>query len=34
MTLDLKDVTTDNDVPAGEYVEYQTTFPTPLDYKE
>lgn len=34
MTLDLKDATTDNDVPAAEYVQYQTVFPTPLDYKE
>lgn len=34
MTLNLKDVTSAEDVPNMQYNEYQTRFPTPLDYKE
>ena len=34
MSLTLKDVTSDNNVPNMEYNVYQTQFPTPLDYKE
>lgn len=34
MTLNLKDVTSDDDVPNMDYVNYQTTFPAKLDYKE
>lgn len=34
MSLTLKDVSSDNDVPNMEYNVYQTQFPTPLDYKE
>lgn len=34
MTLELKDVTTENDIPPMEYENYQTVFPTPLNYKE
>lgn len=34
MTLDLKDVTSDNDVPPMQYNVYQTHFPTKLDFKE
>ena len=30
----LRDVSNDNNAPVRDYYEYQTTFPTPLDYKE
>ena len=30
----LRDVSNDNNAPVRDYYEYQTIFPTPLDYKE